>query len=105
MLRFIKKIFSHERRSHPRHPVKGSFHLVVPVKKGTAPKRKVHIINMSPGGAAFLYEGSPDDLPKSGLVSLSSGMCVAMGFETISDIECQDGSPYRKRRIKFGRMN
>ena len=64
-------------------------------------KRKANIIDISLGGSAFIYEGSPDDLGKSGLIRLSNDMPEAVEFKTVSDAECSEGSTYRKRGVKF----
>ena len=101
MLQFIKKLFFKNRR-YPRHLVhNGSFVVVVPKKDGTTIKWEVKVIDISLGGAAFIYEGSPDDLAKSGLISISSDMPEAVEFKTISDVECSEEATYRKRGVKF----
>jgi hypothetical protein len=101
MLQFLKELFFKDRRHYPRHLVNGSFVLVVPTKEGNTSKWKVDVIDISLGGAAFIYEGSPDDLAKTGLIKLSNDMPEALEFKTISDVECSKGSTYRKRGVKF----
>jgi hypothetical protein len=57
------------------------------------------VIDISLGGAAFIYEGSPADLAKSGLIKFSDGEAVK--FETISDIGSSEGATHRRRGVKF----
>jgi len=101
MLQFIKKFFFKDRR-YPRHMVNnGSFVVVLPVKDGTSVKWEVKVIDISLGGAAFIYEGSPEDLAKSGLIRFASGMPDAVDFNTVSDVQCSEGSNFRRRGVKF----
>ncbi len=101
MLQFLKQLFFKSRR-HPRHLVNnGSFVVVHPVKDGTSVKWEVKVIDISLGGAAFVYEGSPDDLAKSGLIRFANGKPDALAFSTVSDVECLKGSNFRRRGVKF----
>jgi hypothetical protein len=101
MLQFFKKLFFKERKDHRYLIHNGSFVVVVPAKDGSKIKWKVQVMDISLGGAAFIYEGSPDDLAKSGLIRLSNGLPEAAKFETVSDVECSEGSTYRRRGVKF----
>jgi hypothetical protein len=101
MLQFLKRLFFKDRRYYPRHLINCSFDLVVPTKEGTTIKRKVDVIDISFGGFAFIYEGSPCDLANSGRISLSKGMPATIGFKTVSDVERSEGSTYRRRGAKF----
>ena len=101
MLQFLEKLFF-KGRKYPRHLVhNGSFVVVIPTKDGNTIKWKVKVLDISLGGAAFIYEGSPDDLAKSGLIRLSNDMPEAVEFKTVSDSECSEGSTYRRRGVKF----
>ena len=101
MLQFLKKLFFKKRR-YPRYLVNnGSFVVVLPVKDGDTIKWKVKVLDISLGGAAFVYEGSPDDLAKSGLVSISADLPEAADYKTIWDFESSAGSTYRRRGVKF----
>jgi len=101
MLQFLKKLFFKRRKDH-RHLVhNGSFVVVVPTKDGTEIKWKVNVIDISLGGAAFIYEGSPDDLAKYGLIRFSNDVPEAVRFKTVSDVECSEGSTYRRCGVKF----
>lgn len=101
MLQAFKKLFFKHRRRYPRHLVNGSFVLVVPSKDGNETKWKVDVIDISLGGAAFIYEGSPEDLAKSGLIKLSKDMPEAVEFKTVTDVSCAEGSNFRRRGVKF----
>jgi hypothetical protein len=101
MLQFLKKLFFKNRKDSRHLVPNGSFVVVVPTKDGTTIKWKVKVIDISLGGAAFIYEGSPDDLAKSGLIKLSNDIPEAVGFKTVSDVECSGGSTYRRRGVKF----
>jgi len=101
MLQFLKKLLFKDRR-YPRHLVNnGSFVVVLPVKDGTSVKWEVKVIDISLGGAAFIYEGSPEDLAKSGLIRFANDMPDSVDFNTISDVECSEGSNFRRRGVKF----
>lgn len=99
MLQFLVNLFFKDRRNH-RYPVHGrSVVVVVPTEDGTKMKWSVQVIDISLGGAAFIYEGSPADLAQSGLIQLSEGEAVK--FKTVSDIESSGGSNHRRRGVKF----
>jgi hypothetical protein len=101
MLQFLKKLFFKHRKDNRYLVHNGSFVIVVPTKDGTKIKWKVQVIDISLGGAAFIYEGSPDDLAESGLIRLSNDVPEAVEFKTVSDVECSEGSTYRRRGVKF----
>lgn len=101
MLQLLKKLFFSDRRRYPRHLLNCSFDLMVPANDGTTITRKVDAVDISFGGAAFIYKGSPYDLANSGRISLSKGMVATLGFKTVSDVEHSAGSTYRRRGVKF----
>jgi hypothetical protein len=92
-------------RLNKRFSVKsGTIVLVLP---GTEKERKVQLIDISQGGAAFIYKGSPDELEESGVLKV---LAAAPGlekvyFDTVSDRPLSDpgesGEPYRRRGVKF----
>ena len=94
-----------EARQHQRFLVqKGTFVIVSP---GTDKERKVQVIDISQGGAAFVYQGSKEDLEKSGVLKLLArdASLEKVNFETVSD-EPAPGStctslPSRRRGVKF----
>lgn len=92
-------------RKHERVPVpKGTFVLVSP---GTDNERKVQLIDISEGGAAFIYQGSKEDLFASGILKLlaKDADLEPVNFETVSDLPAacsQDESlPTRRRGVMF----
>lgn len=99
MLQFLVNIFFKGRKDHRYLVHHRSVVVVVPVKDQTKMTWSVQVIDVSLGGAAFIYEGSPADLAKSGLIRLSDGEAVK--FKTVSDIESSEGSAYRRRGVKF----
>jgi len=101
MLQFLKKLFFKHRKDHRYLVHNGNVVIVVPSKDGTKIKWKVQVIDISLGGAAFIYEGSPDDLAKSGLIKVSNDVPEAVEFKTVSDVKCSEGSNYRRRGVKF----
>jgi len=101
MLQFLKKLLFKGRR-YPRYLVhNGSFVIIHPEKDGTSVKWKVKAIDISLGGAAFIYEGSPEDLVNSGLIRFDNDMPDAVDYNTVSDVECSEGSNFRRRGVKF----
>jgi hypothetical protein len=99
MLKFLVNLFFKDRKNHRYLVHDCNFVVVVPTKEGTEIKWSVQVIDISLGGAAFVYEGSPADLAKSGLIRLSDSEAVK--FTTISDVEPSEGSSYRRRGVKF----
>lgn len=99
MLQFLVNLFFKGRKNHRYLVHNNSVVVVVPTKDGTKIKWSVQVIDISLGGAAFIYEGSPADLAKSGLIRLSDGEAVK--FKTVSDVESSEGSTYRRRGVKF----
>ena len=92
-------------RRHKRYNVKsGTFVIVSP---GTYKEQKVHLIDISRGGAAFIYQGSPEELEASGVLQLltKKPLLEKVNFETVSDVptpECaQTFENYRRRGVKF----
>ena len=101
MLQFLKKLFFKNRIDNRYLIQNGSLVVVVPTKDGNIIEWKVQVIDISLGGAAFIYKGSPDDLAKSGLIRFPNDVPDAVVFKTVSDLECSEGSTYRRRGVKF----
>jgi hypothetical protein len=94
-----------EARQHQRFMVqKGTFVIVSP---GTDKERKVQVIDISQGGAAFVYQGSKEDLEKSGVLKLLAKdvSLEKVGFETVSDKPASESTDTslasRRRGVKF----
>jgi c-di-GMP-binding flagellar brake protein YcgR len=92
-------------RKHERFIVqKGTIVIVSP---GTDKERKVQLIDISQGGAAFIYQGSKEELDASGVLKMlaKNADLELVNFETVSD-EPAPGStdtslPSRRRGVKF----
>jgi len=94
-----------EARQHPRFMVqKGTFVIVSP---GTDKERKVQVIDISQGGTAFVYQGSKEDLEKSGVLKLLAKdvSLEKVRFETVSDKPASESTDTslasRRRGVKF----
>jgi len=94
-----------EARQHQRFMVqKGTFVIVSP---GTDKERKVQVIDISQGGAAFVYQGSKEDLEKSGVLKLLAKdvSLEKVRFETVSDKPASESTDTslasRRRGVKF----
>jgi hypothetical protein len=98
MLRFLVNLFFKDRKNH-RYLVHNGGVVVIPATDGIKMHWPVRIIDISLGGAAFIYEGSPSDLAESGLIKLSEGEAVK--FKTISDAEFPEGAAHRRRGVQF----
>jgi hypothetical protein len=99
MLQFLVDIFFKGRKKHRYKVHHASVVVAVPSREGTANSWTVQVIDVSLGGAAFIYEGSPAELAKSGLIKLSEG--EAIKFKTVSDIESPEGPTFRRRGVQF----
>jgi hypothetical protein len=92
-------------RIHQRFTVKsGTFVIVAP---GTDKEQRVQVIDISQGGAAFIYQGSPEELEESGVLKVlaESPTLSKVNFDTVSDIPTtesdQASGPFRRRGVKF----
>ncbi|MFO7666168.1 MAG: PilZ domain-containing protein [Desulfobacterales bacterium] len=100
---FCRMLF--KRRKHKRYNVKsGTFVLVSP---GTDGERKVQIVDISMGGAAFIYNGRPEELEESGVIKMltEDTTLEKLEFDTVSDIPApgsdQPLEEFRRRGVKF----
>jgi hypothetical protein len=92
-------------RIHQRFTVKsGTFVIVSP---GTDREQRVQIIDISLGGAAFIYKGSPEELEESGVLKVlaeAPGL-AKVNFDTVSDRPTSESlrtsEPFRRRSVKF----
>jgi hypothetical protein len=103
---YIRRLF--RRRKHQRFPVREGTSLVIvaPGKHEQAVQRQVIVIDISMGGTAFLYEGTPADLESFGVIKLAASTphTENIHFETISDIPAPTSTTsdsYRRRGVKF----
>ena len=103
IINFCRMLFKH--RIHARFTVKsGTFVIVSP---GTDWEQKVQLIDISMGGAAFIYKGSPEDLEASGVLKVLAEApdLAKVGFDMVSDRptpeSLQTSEPYRRRSVQF----
>jgi hypothetical protein len=103
ILNFCRRLFKH--RKHQRFAVQnGTFVIVSP---STDQERKVLIADISPGGTAFIYQGSPTELAESGFLKMfdTTPTSDRVEFVTVSDIpipgSTQTSESFRRRGVKF----
>jgi hypothetical protein len=108
ILSYIRRLFVH--RHHQRFLVQnGTFVIVSP---GTKKEQKVQVIDISQGGAAFIYRGAKEDLEASGVLKIlvekanfDKVNLDKVNFDTVSDRQApgsaDTSSPYRRRGVKF----
>lgn len=107
VLNFLRRIF--KSRKQQRFLVRnGTFVVVVtPGKNGQEEQRKVHVIDISMGGAAFIYEGTPDEFNHAGFmkISASTPRDEKVYFETVSNIPAPGAvdtqESFRRLGVKF----
>ncbi|MCX5832689.1 MAG: hypothetical protein NT140_12545 [Deltaproteobacteria bacterium] len=104
----LRRLF--KQRHHKRFIVQsGTFVIVSP---GTDREQKVQLLDISQGGTAFIYQGSPEELEESGILKMlvERQYLANVPYDTASDIpapgcECvQSSVPYRRRGVKFNWM-
>jgi hypothetical protein len=102
-LSYVRRLFSP--RNHQRFMVQnGTFVIVSP---GTDKERKVQVIDISQGGAAFIYQGSKEELETSGVLKMlvEKARLEKVHFETVSDEPApgftDTSLPFRRRGVKF----
>lgn len=96
---------SAEARQHPRFSApEGTLVIVSP---GSDKEWTVQAIDISAGGMAFVYQGSPEDLDKSGVLKIlaKNADLDHVNFDTVSDIPAPQAMassvPLRRRGVKF----
>lgn len=100
----LRKLFN-PRKSPRFYPCKGAFLVIAPY---TEHGKKVEILDISDGGCAFIYDGTKEELEKSGILSLElngTSYLDRVDFVTASDnplSATQDNSvPLRRRGVEF----
>src|SRR4030042_5293757 len=105
ILNFCRRLF--RRRQYQRFAVRsGTFVIISPT---TDPDRemRVQIVDVSRGGAAFIYQGSREDLEESGFLKMFAETPRAnrTQFQTVSDIQAPGAAlttaPFRRRGVRF----
>jgi hypothetical protein len=104
----LRRLF--KQRHHKRFLVQsGTFVIVSP---GTDREQKVQLLDISQGGTAFIYQGSPEELEESGILKMlvERKYLANVPYDTASDVPCpgckgvQSSVPYRRRGVKFNWM-
>jgi hypothetical protein len=109
---YIPNIFRRlfKQRHHKRFLVQnGTFVIVSP---GTDREQKVQLLDISQGGTAFIYQGTPEELEESGILKMlvERQYLANVPYSTASDIPVpgregvQSSVPYRRRGVKFNWM-
>ena len=100
ILSYFRRLFAP--RYHQRFMVQNDTFVIM--SPGTDKEQKVQVIDISQGGAAFVYQGSKEDLETSGVLKMlaKNVNLEKVNFDTVSD-EPATGS-YRRRGVKFNWM-
>jgi hypothetical protein len=100
----FRKIFFNKRKHERFSVASGTFILVSKDPEGGS-EWKVNVVDVSMGGLAFMYQGSPEELNKSGVLRMfqDSPKSDMLKYQTVSDVPSPGcgNSNYRKRGIKF----
>ncbi len=75
---------------------------IVIVSPSTDREKQVQVIDISLGGVAFIYDGSPTELEASGALTIlaQTPYLEKVNFETVSDVPTSV-EPYRRRGVMF----
>ncbi|MCE5263222.1 MAG: PilZ domain-containing protein [Deltaproteobacteria bacterium] len=101
----LRRVF--KGRQHPRYLVKDGTFLIIRSAGENGEEQKVQLLDISEGGMAFIYQGSPAELEKSGMLKLLSGRPHGekIEFETVSDLPLPGvadlANTLRLRGVKF----
>ena len=105
IMNICRRLFKHRR--NPRYAVKNGTYVIISPGTGAGQEQRVQLIDISYGGMAFIYKGSPSELEKSGILKLLKKTPYAekIDFDTVSDVpvpgSTQTSEPFRKRGVKF----
>ena len=107
ILNSFKRFF--KRRQYQRYYVKEGTLVVISPDNAPNREQKVELIDISHGGMAFIYEGSPSDIATSGLLKVLKQNQPygkeGIQFGTVSDIpisgNIQKSEQFRRRGVKF----
>jgi len=105
ILNILRRLFTYRRQKR----FTAQCDTLVIVSPGTEQEQKVQLLDISQGGMAFIYEGSPEDIKKSGILKILAERPYLANFDydTVSDApisgdRCvQSSAPYRRRGVKF----
>ena len=100
ILNSLRRLFKH--RQHKRYFVTRGTFVVISSGKVDGRDREVQIIDISQGGMAFIYQGSPAELAAFDILKPHG---TNIEFDTVSDISFSDSTqtsePSRRRSVKF----
>ena len=94
---YCRRLFAY--RKHERFTVHSNTFVILSPDKDN--EQKAHIIDISLGGVAFIYEGHKEDLDSSGMLKMigKNANLEKLNFETVSDRSAHGF--YRRRGVKF----
>lgn len=103
IISYVRRLFSP--RKHERFMVQSDTFVIV--SPGTDKEKRVQVIDISQGGLAFIYQGSKEDLDKSGALKMlaNNPNLEKVSFDTVSDKAAPEFTyaslPTRRRGVKF----
>ncbi len=103
----LKKFFN--RRSHKRYFVKDGTLVVISPGNVENKEKVVQLIDISNGGMAFIYQGSPSEIERSSLLQVVTSKppyrSESIKYDTVSDVplseETENPDQFRRRGVKF----
>src|SRR4030042_812147 len=104
-LNFCRRLF--KTRQHQRFAVQSGTFVIVSPATDPEQERKIQIVDVSLGGAAFIYQGPRADLEDTGFLKMiaETPNSDRMQFQTVSDIPApgcaETEEPFRRRGVKF----
>lgn len=107
ILDIFKRLFHH--RKQQRYFVGDGTFVIISPGDSEHREKEVQVIDISRGGMAFIYKGSPSDLEKTGILKLLAKdppfRRERIKFDTVSDIpapeSAQTSENFRRRGVKF----
>ena len=105
ILNSFRRLF--KRRQEKRYIVKDGTFVIISPGHSDGREKRVQLIDISRGGMAFIYQGSPSELETSGILKLLAKTQFAekIDFDTVSDVpvpgSTQTSEPFRRRGVKF----
>jgi len=97
---YCRRLFTY--RKHERFMVHGNTFVILSPNKEN--EMKAHIIDISLGGVAFVYQGLKEDLESSGFLKMigKNANLEKVNFKTVSDRPAHGF--YRRRGVEFNWM-
>ncbi|MCX5831409.1 MAG: hypothetical protein NT140_05920 [Deltaproteobacteria bacterium] len=104
MLNILKMLFYKEGEDSRHLLNRGSLVVITPINDGGELQYTINVTDISRVGAAFIYEGSPNDLAKHGFINCSSEMSETVELKARSNIKHSTGPTCHRRGAKFNWM-